>query len=182
MHVNSSRNIADLAFDLNLLGEFLGETKVAQTCASDLEYQYKILKKLTSNRTKRSYLYFIWKNPYMVAGTDTYIDSMMRLIGFENAYTGLERYPQLTVEEIVGLAPQSIFLSSEPYSFRTRDKDTLISEGITCPQILKADGRYLSWYGALAIESLSKLNSVISSGGFTSENTVFADFKARPKM
>ena len=91
-------------------------------------------------------LYLIWKNPYMAAGNDTFINHMMQRAGFRNALQEA-RYPQLNVERIRELNPGYILLSSEPYPFTTRHLDEL---GKLCPQsrLLLVNGEFFSWYGS----------------------------------
>lgn len=58
-------------------------------------------------------LYLIWREPWMAAGRDTYIDSVMRTCGFDNVVEG-SRYPELTLNSMQHLEPDFVFLSSEP--------------------------------------------------------------------
>ena len=92
-------------------------------------------------------LYFIWKDPYMSVGGDTYIDDVLRQLGYENACGAQKRYPTLTEAEIKSIAPDHILLSSEPFPF----KDQHIGElRELCPKadIRLVDGEFFSWYGS----------------------------------
>lgn len=91
--------------------------------------------------------YFIWRKPYMVAASGTFIDDMLRRAGFRNAFAGLGRYPEVTAEQLASLAPAHIFLSSEPYPFG--EKHVAEFQAI-CPaaKIRVVDGELFSWYGS----------------------------------
>ena len=58
---------------------------------------------------QKNTLYLIWKNPYMAAGNDTFINDLMQRCGFENVFSQ-SRYPELTDDEIVQLNPELILL------------------------------------------------------------------------
>jgi ABC-type Fe3+-hydroxamate transport system substrate-binding protein len=92
-------------------------------------------------------LYLIWREPYMGAGGDTFIHSMLERAGFRNVLAGESRYPTLSADTMTGLRPDFIFLSSEPYPFKARHAAEL--QG-TFPGARTAlvDGEYFSWYGS----------------------------------
>ncbi len=98
------------------------------------------------NFTPKTALYLIWKKPYMCAGTDTFIQSMLLKAGFTNICKQT-RYPALTEEEIIALNPAYILLSTEPYPFKQKDIDSL---QLICPnaKIVLVDGEIFSWYGS----------------------------------
>ena len=65
-------------------------------------------------------IYLIWKEPYMAAGPQTYIDSFLSDVGYENMVT-TSRYPKVTLQEIKDLKPDELLLSSEPFPFKMKD-------------------------------------------------------------
>ncbi|HVS98310.1 MAG TPA: helical backbone metal receptor, partial [Puia sp.] len=83
--------------------------------------------------------YFIWKDPWMVAGKDTFIDDMLRHCGFRNIYADTERYPSVQLSDLAALARPVILLSSEPYPFRQRHVKE-VSEVLPHATILLVDG------------------------------------------
>ncbi len=106
-----------------------------------------------------TYLYLIWKNPYMVAGTDTYIHNLFNTIGLRHALPNSEsRYPTVTATELRSLNPKLVLLASEPYPFRLRDAAKLRQElGETDSRLYKVDGQLLSWWGSMTAEALTQL-------------------------
>ena len=91
--------------------------------------------------------YFIWRKPYMVAASGTFIDSMLNVLGVVNAFAGLSRYPELSTEHIAACKADYIFLSSEPYSFSEMHFEEFQD---LCPtaKIIVVDGELFSWYGS----------------------------------
>lgn len=104
--------------------------------------------KLPKPSTPKKTAYFIWNEPMMVAGTDTFINAMMEEAGLVNAFAhSEERYPQITEGELKAANPDLIILSSEPYRFTTKH---LHEFATLCPQakVKIMDGEMFSWYGS----------------------------------
>lgn len=92
-------------------------------------------------------VYFIWRDPWMTAGGDTFIHDMMRRAGFVNLYAPYNRYPVIDPVELPALQPDYILLSSEPYPFKERHKAAL-QQLLPDATILLVDGELFSWYGS----------------------------------
>ncbi|HWZ14384.1 MAG TPA: helical backbone metal receptor [Mucilaginibacter sp.] len=89
--------------------------------------------------------YFIWRKPYMVAGKNTFIDSMLQKCGLTNAFD-LERYPEVDAAMLAEAKPDVILLSSEPYPFK--EKHIAEFKAIIPSATIKlVDGELFSWYG-----------------------------------
>lgn len=95
----------------------------------------------------RSALYFIWKDPYMIAGGNTFISDMMNAAGLKNAAAHLNRYPVISPEEISELNPDLLLLSSEPYPFKEKHQEELKSI-LPAYKTVLVDGEIFSWYGS----------------------------------
>jgi ABC-type Fe3+-hydroxamate transport system substrate-binding protein len=109
------------------------------------------------------FAYFIWKNPYMAAGHNTFINDILKHGGWINAIeTG--RYPQLNAEDIKSISPERIFLSSEPYPFK--DKHLVEFEKI-CPgaKVSIVDGEMFSWYGSRLLQVPAYLQTLCDDEG-----------------
>lgn len=143
---------------IKAMGEFLDCDEPAKIMANELT---SILS-FTAQRIAqpRSFVYLIWRSPYMIAGPDTYISRLLESFGWRNAYSGDERYPALEVDQINTIAPDHIFLSSEPFAFRTRHISMLRDDGIICDSVTKIDGRMCSWFGWRTIEALKYIRSL----------------------
>jgi len=146
----------DVPAMLRSMDAFLGGAAY-EPLALELEGLYSTLR---PSPTPRRFLYFIWREPYMLAGRDTYISKFLECFGWQNAYTGPERYPQITVEEMQGLNVETNLFSTEPYPFRKRDAQRLRDQWPGSPEILKIDGRLMSWYGSSSLEAWTLLQAV----------------------
>lgn len=128
------------------VGKILGKQNEAESLVFKLNQDFEELKNLNSSVESYKTLYFIWKDPFMIAGKDTFIDDILQRINLENS--NLEnRYPIIDKEKIKNLNPQIILLSSEPYPF----KETHIQEFaqlIPNAYIRVVDGELFSWYGS----------------------------------
>jgi ABC-type Fe3+-hydroxamate transport system substrate-binding protein len=90
--------------------------------------------------------YFIWRKPYMAAGKNTFIDSMLQKCGLLNAFE-LERYPRVDNEMLIAAKPDVVLLSSEPYPFKNKHIDEF--KALLPNAIIKlVDGELFSWYGS----------------------------------
>ncbi len=91
-------------------------------------------------------VYLIWKNPWMAAGKNTFIDHMLTFLGYENLISD-ERYPHLTMQKIAELIPDKILLSSEPFPFKENElkEASNLWPGAECQLV---DGELYSWYGS----------------------------------
>ncbi len=103
--------------------------------------------------------YVIWQNPIMIAGNSTYISSWLKKIGLENI-SNKNRYPEVSFEWLNQNNPDYIFLSSEPYPFK--EKNRLEFESL-CKhsKIHLVDGRMFSWYGKAMLEAPEYLSHLI---------------------
>lgn len=95
---------------------------------------------------QKKVLYLIWKNPYMAAGSYTFIHDMILRCGFENMVTD-KRYPELGEAEFVQLNPELILLSSEPFPFKEKHIQEL-QNLLPDATIKLVDGEMFSWYGS----------------------------------
>jgi ABC-type Fe3+-hydroxamate transport system substrate-binding protein len=124
------------------IGQLTGRESEASTLTLAIRNDFQEL----AVKPPRRVLYLIWRNPWMVAGLQTFIHDIITRIGWSNAINH-PRYPVVTNEEIRNLEPELILLSSEPYPFRDKHREELRQ---ICPQarIILVDGEMFSWYGS----------------------------------
>jgi ABC-type Fe3+-hydroxamate transport system substrate-binding protein len=104
--------------------------------------------------------YFIWRNPWMTIGHDTFIHDMLTRCGFENIFGDRTRYPEVTVEMLRNKKCELLLLSSEPYPFRQNHIDEL-QEQLPGTKILLVDGEMFSWYGSRLLEAPAYFNRLL---------------------
>lgn len=126
---------------INQLGALTNSSISAKQLITEIKQEFS---KIEPSRSNKSVLYFIWKNPCFVAGTNTFINSIISELGFEN-FCQEERYPELKNNS--ESYPDYIFLSSEPYPFKKGDVIE-IEQQFPHSKVVIVDGEMFSWYGS----------------------------------
>ncbi|MES2652420.1 MAG: helical backbone metal receptor [Bacteroidota bacterium] len=108
-----------------------------------------------SRGINKTVAYLIWKDPYLAAGGDTFIDDILRKIGLTNVIKQ-SRYPEVDLTHLQTLNPQLIFLSSEPYPFKAQHIEEI---QLTFPnaKVMLVDGEMFSWYGSRLVKAVEYL-------------------------
>ena len=104
------------------------------------------------NGLNKKAAYLIWKDPYMLAGKDTFINDIMRLNGLVNI-TDLSRYPQADLQQLAALQPELVLLSSEPYPFEEKHLEE-IRDILPQAKVMLVDGEMFSWYGSRLVKAV----------------------------
>jgi ABC-type Fe3+-hydroxamate transport system substrate-binding protein len=116
-------------------------------------------KRITKIKRQLSVLYFIWRKPWMVAGTNTFINEMLSLCGFKNVAPA-SRYPEIDLNTMKQLKPDVILLSSEPYPFKEEHMQEL-KELLPSTQFKLVDGEMFSWYGSHLLQAPAYFNQLL---------------------
>lgn len=134
--------------------EAIGEICYAESKAREIVDSIRAKRQLLAHLPKRKALYFIWKDPYMVAGPNTFISHMMAEAGFENiAPNSEQRYPILSLSEVKALHADVILLSSEPYAFNSGDTLDFWDGN---QEVRIVDGELFSWYGSRMLKAFER--------------------------
>lgn len=136
---------------------------VGQMCAKEKEAEeligaVKALSEKPVEGPKKKAAYFIWQKPYMMAGSDTFIHSMMKWAGFENVVAET-RYPELSLEELKKRGVEVLLLSSEPFPFKEKHQEE-IQALFPEAKVLLADGELFSWYGSRMLQAFPYLRKL----------------------
>ena len=135
------------------VGEICQRREQAQKLLADIGQARERLKLKRSGSALRV-LYLIWAEPFMGAGSQTYIhDILENTLGYTNVLREQPRYPVLSPEAIQALNPDLILLSSEPFPFKAKHQ---AAYGALWPQarIELVDGELYSWYGSRLLKAL----------------------------
>lgn len=134
---------------INQLGKILNCSEKATTINNLIQSKQTQFLKSIQNTTPKKVAYFIWENPFMVAGNNTFINELLKLNRFKNIFDELDRYPIVELEKLKKV--DYIFLSSEPYPFKEKHKDFF--KKYTNAKIVLVDGEYFSWYGSRLLKA-----------------------------
>ena len=76
------------------------------------------------------------------------------------------RYPRITWEEVVELAPELIVLPDEPHPFSEADAERFRALDVPASRrgaIVFANGKDFSWYGARGLEGIERMRSLVAA-------------------
>lgn len=149
--VTNPSTVWDVPEMLKQIYQFL-EFKSSILSPESINFRLQSLEENTEKTPLTEALYFIWQNPYMSVGTDTYIYSAMQILGFLNL-TSETRYPTIQLEDYRN-RELSVLLSSEPFPFRKRQAESMRKVLGNAAKFYKIDGKIMSWYGYSTFELL----------------------------
>jgi ABC-type Fe3+-hydroxamate transport system substrate-binding protein len=86
----------------------------------------------------------VWRDPWMVVGPRTFTGDVLARLGLVNAFAaGEDRYPHVTVDDVLAARPDVVLLPDEPYLFTADDGP----EAFPGVRSVLVSGRALTWYG-----------------------------------
>lgn len=150
VHISDVSNLDDAVELILQYGKIFNCESLAMTLSGSISKKADNLRKLAFGSPKRKVAYFIWKDPLMVAGKGTFIDSMLQLNNFENVFSK-ERYPQTSFEHLKDLEIDICMLSSEPFPFKEEHKEEFYP---FAGQVMIVNGEYFSWYGSRLLKAM----------------------------
>jgi ABC-type Fe3+-hydroxamate transport system substrate-binding protein len=140
-------DISDLSGALEMIrhvGELTGRETRAAALIATIQNGFD---RLGGNNAPIPCAYFIWKDPWMVAGGDTFINDMLERAGFVNVFRDRLRYPIIDRDILAASGCRQILLSSEPYPFQEKHirEFRAFLPGV---RVCLVDGEMFSWYGS----------------------------------
>lgn len=153
VHLTDVKTVEDALSSIGEIGRLLDRREKATDIVESVRGEMRKLPLVPS----RTAVYLIWREPWMTVGGDTYIHDVMRIWGFTNLFASATRYPVASPEQIAGMKPDYIFLSSEPFPFKKRHIHEMLGY---CPDssVLLVDGQWFSWYGSRMESAFGALN------------------------
>lgn len=151
--ISDIKTLDDALHMIKKIGELVGKNKAAGLLIKKIQanfFQLQAPVQTTNHKPKTAYL--IWQNPYMAAGSDTFIHNMMSHCGFENIFNETNRYPEITVEQLREKNCELLLLSSEPFPFKEKHADGL-QQQLPRTKMILVDGEMFSWYGSRLIHA-----------------------------
>jgi iron complex transport system substrate-binding protein len=151
-------NIITIEDNLQMIldfGRLFNRRTEAQKWNDKIAFAYKDFEDFIKDKPIKKAAYFIWKNPWMVAGSDNFINEMLRLNRFSNIYDDKGRYPQIELKKIrLEGDPDLVFLSSEPFPFKEEDAFE-IGRFTHHAKTVFVDGEMFSWYGSRMVKAFA---------------------------
>jgi iron complex transport system substrate-binding protein len=152
-HVSDIFTIDDVLTLINQYSIIFSCKTLAAKISDKILFSFNDFQELVKDKEPKKAAYFIWKKPWMVAGNNTFINSILELNKFDNIYKNKQRYPEVNLEELkLNSELDYLLLSSEPYPFKEKDIEEL-KEQFKKQNILLVDGEMFSWYGSRLIKA-----------------------------
>ena len=140
------------------IGDVTDRTAEANDLVSTIQNGFRSLQGVTSG----SVLYVIWRKPYMAAGNTTYIDSLLKTLGFDNSMASFDgRYPELSTYDVKSANPDLVLLASEPYPYKEHHIPEF-QEMLPNATIVPIDGE-MFWYGPRMLEATAYFNKLFTT-------------------
>lgn len=150
--ISDIKTLEDALSMIRMVGAMTGRSQASEKIAHDVLSGFQILANHIGQPKKTKAVYLVWRNPFMLAGSDTFIHDMMNKCGLVNAIPGWKRYPQIGWEEMAACGAKYILLASEPFPFKQRHADEL-KQLIPNANIVLVDGEMFSWYGSRLLQA-----------------------------
>lgn len=165
VYVTAIRSVADVPLQFEQLAAVLGATLQAAPGLAALRRALNVTDRRPSQQI--STLAFIWRDPWMVVGGETYAGDLLERCGAENLGRRLPgRYPRASLETFMRLQPEVILLPDEPYAFSRRDFDAFEMYGdvpaVRNGRLILCDGMALTWPGLRALAALRDIAALIN--------------------
>ncbi|APY09126.1 cobalamin-binding protein [Winogradskyella sp. J14-2] len=152
IHISDVDTVEDCLELIKMYGAIFNSSKNASELIEAIKIERQKFQSALQSKKKKKVAYFIWKNPWIVAASNTFINTMINEAGFSNIFENQERYPEIDLEDSKLKEADLIFLSSEPYPFKTKDIDAF-KEQFQDKEIIIVDGEMFSWYGSRLLKS-----------------------------
>lgn len=139
------------------IGDLTGTIAEATVLRQGIERSFA---QLAIREEPRTVAYFIWQEPFMVAGHGTFVNDMLQRCGLINVFDeGDARYPEITARELAEADPDVVLLSSEPFPFK---EEHIAEFNMILPgtPVHLVDGAMFSWYGSRLLTAPAYFNGL----------------------
>ncbi len=156
VHSMSPRSVSDIGSAVSSLAERVGASVPAPFAPRD----WAELLQQAQAAFRGRVVVLIWRRPWMTMRANTYGASLLSVLGWRNALPGAEdRYPEASLEQMAGFAPELVLLPDEPYPFGERHVAE-VDAAFPTARVALVDGQDLFWWGIRTPEALDRLSGI----------------------
>jgi ABC-type Fe3+-hydroxamate transport system substrate-binding protein len=102
----------------------------------------------------------VWRDPWIVVGARTFTGDLLARTGLHNAYAdAADRYPHVSIAEILARRPDVLVLPDEPYRFTAENGP----EAFPGRRSVLVEGRALTWYGPSLVTARAVVAGALES-------------------
>ena len=140
------------------LGELVGAGERGRALEQEARSAWEEGRAAGHGGAGREVAYAVWRNPWMWAGHDAYIQSVLRWWGW-STWPDAPRYPECDMEAVLESGVEEVLLPSEPFPFKETHRAECL--GLTSTLV---DGEMFSWYGSRMLQVPAYIASGWSAG------------------
>jgi len=160
VHVSDVFTIEDSLELINKYGVIFNKPLEANSIVEGIKNEAHGFKDFIENRIELNTVYFIWRNPWMVAGKNAFIDYVLQLNKLKNSYETENRYPKIKLDNSTNVTDVDIvLLPSEPYPFKEKHIKEL-QTFYPKATVMLVDGELFSWYGSRLTKAFEYFKSL----------------------
>lgn len=156
--ISDINTLPDALLMMQIVGQMTGKTIAANALVENVVSGFTNLNKAAQ---PKRVAYFIWRDPWMSVGKDTFISNMITTMGWENVFADKARYPEITLEELKEYKPDAVLLSSEPFPFKEQHIEE-VKAVLPDAEVLLVDGEMFSWYGSRLLKATDYFRVLIN--------------------
>ncbi|MEO1031726.1 MAG: helical backbone metal receptor [Bacteroidota bacterium] len=162
VHISDINDLEDCFELIEMYGELFQVTSRASNIIDNIQKERTQFQNKIAHQKKPKVAYFIWKKPWMVAASDTFIGYMLQEAGYSNVFEHEKRYPEIDLNHPALHNAELIFLSSEPYPFKEQHIEELKTE-FPDKTFQIVNGELFSWYGSRLQKSYRYFESLYTT-------------------
>ena len=155
--ISDIKSIPDALQMIQVVGLIVDREEKANRIVDDIVAGFTTLQQTVAIKRVA---YFIWYNPWMSVGSDTFINSMILTLGWQNVFADKTRYPEISPEELRACNPDLVLLSSEPYPFKEKHIAE-VKAILPKADVLLVDGEMFSWYGSRMMKAGDYMSQLV---------------------
>ena len=160
VHISDIFNIEDSLSLINQYGTIFNKKEQAIKIINEIKNEAEDFKVFIQKAPTLKVAYFIWKNPWMVAANNTFINYVLGLNKFNNVYETENRYPEVELNNLtINKDVDAVLLSSEPFPFNNSHKKE-VQDFFPNANIIIVDGEMFSWYGSRLTKAFAYFKSL----------------------
>jgi ABC-type Fe3+-hydroxamate transport system substrate-binding protein len=165
VHASMPRNAAETATMVRSIGAVIGRPQVAEVIAGEIESRASRVSASARRKGAVRYAYLIWRTPWMTVNDDTFVAGLLSLPSGVNVFgTHAERYPEITIPDLIAGSPDVVFLASEPFPFAEKHIEELATLlDWSRKRFALVDGELLSWHGSRTTRGIAYAEEVVEA-------------------
>ena len=153
VHISNVTSIDDTLELINQYGKMFSCRTEASKITQKIEFNLNDFNSFIKNKEPKKVAYFIWRDPWKVAGSKTFTNHLLALNKFENIYANKYKYSEIEIKKMrLEGDPNLVFLPAEPYPFKEEHAFELGRFTHHATTVF-VDGKFFSWYGSSLVKA-----------------------------